>query len=58
MLGWVLVETQSGDMLGLAERLATSTASAWPFVVALLSRRTAAQPDASAGQPDRTRLSA
>jgi Protein of unknown function (DUF998) len=36
MLGWLLVETQSGDMLGLAERLATSTASVWPLVVALL----------------------
>ncbi|HXW44618.1 MAG TPA: DUF998 domain-containing protein [Streptosporangiaceae bacterium] len=58
MLGWVLVETQSGDMLGLAERLATSTASTWPFVVALLRRRAAAESGDRADQPDRTRLSA
>ena len=37
---WVVVETQDGPMLGLAERLASSVQTTWPFIVALALRRT------------------
>jgi hypothetical protein len=39
MLCWVVVETQGGSDLGLAERLMSSVQTTWPFVVALLLRR-------------------
>jgi len=39
MLAWVVVQTQDGTVLGLAERLTTSLATTWPFVVALLRWR-------------------
>jgi Protein of unknown function (DUF998) len=52
LLGWVLVETQLGDMLGLAERLATSAASTWPFVVATCTRRSALDGQALAETAD------
>jgi hypothetical membrane protein len=42
MLAWTVVETQGGDALGLAERLTTTAAVSWPFVIALLWYRTAA----------------
>ncbi len=58
LLGWVLAETQFGDMLGLAERLATSAASAWPFVVALLRSRAVAGRGAAADVTDSAGLSA
>jgi hypothetical membrane protein len=38
MLCWVLVETQGGSALGLAERLTVSVQTAWPFVVAVALR--------------------
>ncbi|HEY2550757.1 MAG TPA: DUF998 domain-containing protein [Streptosporangiaceae bacterium] len=39
LLGWVLWETQGGNDLGLAERLASSVQTTWPFVVAVSLRR-------------------
>jgi len=57
MLGWVLVETQFGGMLGLAERLATSAESAWPFVVALVLRRAAGGVGVATHVADEARLS-
>ena len=39
MLGWVVIETQGGRDLGLAERLTSSVQTAWPFVVAVALRR-------------------
>jgi hypothetical membrane protein len=35
LLGWLIVETQGGDALGLAERLASAAQTTWPLVVAL-----------------------
>ena len=39
LLGWVVIQTQGGSDLGLAERLASSVQTSWPFVVAVLLRR-------------------
>lgn len=39
LLGWVVIETQGGGALGLAERLCSSGEVTWPFVVALALRR-------------------
>lgn len=39
LIVWFLVEAQGGHMLGLAERVTTSTEASWPFVVALALRR-------------------
>ena len=44
LLGWLLFETQGGDMLGLAERLTTTAQTSWPFIVALALRRTPRRP--------------
>jgi hypothetical protein len=44
LLGWLLFETQGGDMLGLAERLTTAAQTSWPFIVALALRRTPRRP--------------
>ena len=40
LLGWLVIETQGGADLGLAERLSVSTETCWPFVVAVALRRT------------------
>lgn len=41
LLGWVLYETQGGDLLGISERLCVTANLIWPMVVALdLTRRT------------------
>ena len=40
LLGWLVIETQSGSVLGLAERLTSSVQITWPFIVALALRRT------------------
>ncbi len=40
LLGWLVIETQGGSDLGLAERLTTSTEVCWPFVVAVALRQT------------------
>jgi Protein of unknown function (DUF998) len=39
LLGWVVAETRGGTYLGLAERLASSIPTCWPFVVAIMLRR-------------------
>jgi hypothetical protein len=36
LCGWLVIETQQGDALGLAERLSLSAQTSLPFVVALL----------------------
>lgn len=59
LLGWVVIETQGGSALGLAERLCSSAEATWPFVVALALRRSpaAAAGDAwAAAQARATRL--
>jgi hypothetical protein len=38
LLGWLVIETQGGSVLGLAERLTSSIQTTWPFVVALALR--------------------
>ena len=40
LLGWLFTETRDGSVLGLAERLTSSTQTCWPFIVALTLRRT------------------
>jgi hypothetical protein len=39
LLLWVVIETQGGSALGLAERLCSSAAVTWPFLVAVALRR-------------------
>ncbi len=41
LLGWLVIETQGGSDLGLAERLFLSTETCWPFIVAIALRQTA-----------------
>jgi hypothetical protein len=38
LLGWLIIETQGGSTLGLAERLTSSIQTSWPFIVALALR--------------------
>jgi hypothetical protein len=40
LLGWLVIETQGGSDLGLAERLFLSTETCWPFTVAIALRQT------------------
>jgi hypothetical membrane protein len=40
LLGWLVIETQGGSDLGLAERLSVSIETCWPFVVVVALRRT------------------
>jgi hypothetical protein len=40
LLGWLVIETQGGSDLGLAERVFLSTETCWPFVVAIALRKT------------------
>ena len=40
LLGWLVIETQGGSDLGLAERLFLSIETCWPFIVALALRQT------------------
>jgi hypothetical protein len=42
LLGWLVIETRRGSALGLAERLSSSVQTSWPFIIALLLRRTPA----------------
>jgi len=35
LLGWLVIETQGGSDLGLAERVFLSTETCWPFIVAI-----------------------
>jgi hypothetical protein len=41
LLAWLIVETQGGGVLGLAERLTSAVQTSWPLVVALGLRSTA-----------------
>ncbi len=41
LLGWLVIQTQGGSDLGLAERLSVSIETCWPFVVAIALRQTA-----------------
>jgi hypothetical protein len=38
LFGWLVIETQGGSVLGLAERLTSSIQITWPFIVALALR--------------------
>jgi len=44
LLCWLVIQTQGGSVLGLAERLASSIQITWPFVVALALRRSLGRP--------------
>jgi hypothetical protein len=44
LLGWLVIETQGGADLGLAERLSVSTETCWPFVVAVILWQTTRRP--------------
>lgn len=48
LLGWMVIETQGGSLLGLAERLTSGVQTCWPFIVALALQRARA-PDAPDG---------
>jgi hypothetical protein len=48
LLGWLIIETQRGDVLGLAERLTTAAQTTWPFIIALALQRTTPR----AGRPE------
>jgi hypothetical membrane protein len=53
LLSWLIIETQGGADLGLAERLASSVQISWPLVTALALRRAssrAGRPEPSGGQ--------
>jgi hypothetical protein len=52
LLGWVLIETRDGSVLGLAERLTSSIQTSWPFITALTLHHTRPRPAAHA-QPER-----
>ena len=45
LLCWLVVETQGGSYLGMAERLTSSVQTSWPFVVAVVLWRHAARAD-------------
>jgi hypothetical membrane protein len=54
LLGWLLIESQGGSDLGLAERLTTSVQASWPFIVVLALRRGTARtrrPELPGAQP-------
>jgi hypothetical membrane protein len=55
LLGWTVLETRGGSALGLAERTTSSVQTTWPFVVAVLLRRTTVRHHAGAivTTPDR-----
>jgi hypothetical protein len=42
LLCWLVIETQGGSDLGMAERLTSSVQTSWPFVVAVVMWRHAA----------------
>lgn len=53
LLCWLVIETQGGSELGLAERLTSSVQTSWPFIVALVLRRATPRTwrHAPSGQP-------
>src|SRR5580700_5352675 len=50
LLGWLVIQTQGGSDLGLAERLSVSTETCWPFVVAVILWQTT-RPRTDPGHP-------
>jgi Protein of unknown function (DUF998) len=42
LLGWLLLETRDGTLLGLSERVMSAVQTSWPFIVALAMRQAAA----------------
>jgi Protein of unknown function (DUF998) len=44
LLAWLVIQTQGGSVLGLAERLTSSIQITWPFVVALALRSSLRRP--------------
>ena len=50
LLGWLVIETQGGSDLGLAQRLSVSVETCWPFVVAVALRQTT-RPRTDPGPP-------
>jgi hypothetical protein len=48
LLGWLVIETQGGSVLGLAEHLTSPIQITWPFIVAL--RPHPAHPAGPAGE--------
>lgn len=50
LLGWLVIQTQGGSYLGLAERLSVSTETCWPLVIAVALRQTT-RPRTDPGQP-------
>ena len=61
LLGWLVLETQGGSVLGLAERLTSSVQTSWPFVVAVVLWRHTARirrPELPAGPPEARRTQA
>jgi Protein of unknown function (DUF998) len=50
LLGWLIIQTQGGSDLGLAERLSVSTETCWPFVVAVILWQTT-RPRTDPGHP-------
>ena len=50
LLGWLVIGTQGGSDLGLAERLTLSTDTCWPFIVAVTLRHTT-RPRTDPGHP-------
>jgi hypothetical protein len=53
LLGWLVIETQGGHDLGLAERLFLSIETCWPFIVAVALWRTRDSPGGWAGRHPR-----
>jgi hypothetical protein len=49
LLGWLVIETQGGGDLGLAERLSSSVQTSWPFIVAVTLRRSTSRTQRPAG---------
>ncbi|HTT55399.1 MAG TPA: DUF998 domain-containing protein [Streptosporangiaceae bacterium] len=58
LLGWLLIETQQGTLLGLAERVMTSIQTAWPFLVAVALRQAALRPGPQRAGPPPAALTA
>jgi hypothetical membrane protein len=44
LLGWLVIQTQGGSVLGLAERLTSSIDICWPFIIALVLWRSTSGP--------------
>ena len=42
---WLMIELYDGKHLGLAERLSSSVQTCWPFVIALVLRRSGGRAD-------------